>query len=220
MPGSFSATPETTSRLSFSPLSGMDLEELTLQRCRLDNNTTFGTLSALRVVGLAVQQHHDAPVRLVDVEPEPVVRLRQSALDDRRLSRPQSIKGKLINIDLAPDHPEKATTIADLAAALYYLPIEMYEYVVNTIEFQPYQGAMKGAIGHPANQGRQRLGYGFALGGAFCRGRGHGHELCLGADRGPDTDRDGLRRRAPTRWRLPTYCGNAGLSSSYYIQIA
>ena len=58
-----------------------------------------------------------------------------------------ALKGKPnIQIDLAPDQPEKATSVADLAASLYYLPVEMYEYVTNTIEFQPYAGAMKGAL--------------------------------------------------------------------------
>ena len=66
---------------------------------------------------------------------------------NRRPRRGWSIlRANSINIDLAPDHPENATTIAGLAADCYYLPIEMYQYVVNTIEYQPYAGAMKGPL--------------------------------------------------------------------------
>ncbi|MFZ5833744.1 MAG: hypothetical protein ACOY3P_26960, partial [Planctomycetota bacterium] len=56
------------------------------------------------------------------------------------------LAGKLIDVDLAPDHPERATTIGELAAALYKLPLKMYEYVLGTIEYQPYPGAMKGPL--------------------------------------------------------------------------
>jgi RHS repeat-associated protein len=57
-----------------------------------------------------------------------------------------SLKGRAIDVDVAPDRPEVATSIADLAARLYYLPLEMLEYVTNTIVFQPYSGAMKGPL--------------------------------------------------------------------------
>ena len=39
-----------------------------------------------------------------------------------------------------------AQTIQQLARDLYYLPIEIYQYVVNTIDFQPYSGEMKGPL--------------------------------------------------------------------------
>lgn len=57
-----------------------------------------------------------------------------------------SLKGRAIDVDVAPDRPEVATSIADLAARLYYLPLEMLEYVTNTVVFQPYAGAMKGPL--------------------------------------------------------------------------
>ena len=57
-----------------------------------------------------------------------------------------SLKGRAIDIDVAPDRPEVATSIADLAARLYYLPLKMLDYVTNTIVFQPYSGAMKGPL--------------------------------------------------------------------------
>jgi RHS repeat-associated protein len=57
-----------------------------------------------------------------------------------------TLKGKAIDVDVAADRPEAATSIADLAARLYYLPLDMLEYVTNTIVFQPYSGAMKGPL--------------------------------------------------------------------------
>ena len=57
-----------------------------------------------------------------------------------------SLKGRAIDVDVAADRPEVATSIADLAARLYYLPLEMLEYVTNTVVFQPYSGAMKGPL--------------------------------------------------------------------------
>ncbi|MFM8804399.1 MAG: DUF6531 domain-containing protein, partial [Planctomycetia bacterium] len=57
-----------------------------------------------------------------------------------------ALRGRAIDVDVAPDRPETATSIADLAARLYHLPLEMLEYVTNAIEFQPYTGAMKGPL--------------------------------------------------------------------------
>jgi RHS repeat-associated protein len=57
-----------------------------------------------------------------------------------------SLKGRAIDVDVAPDRPEVATSIADLAARLYYLPLKMLDYVTNTVVFQPYSGAMKGPL--------------------------------------------------------------------------
>ncbi|MCX7430028.1 MAG: hypothetical protein NTY17_03315 [Planctomycetia bacterium] len=57
-----------------------------------------------------------------------------------------SLRGRAIDVDVAPDRPEVATSIADLAARLYYLPLEMLDYVTNTVVFQPYVGAMKGPL--------------------------------------------------------------------------
>jgi autotransporter-associated beta strand protein len=57
-----------------------------------------------------------------------------------------TLRGRAIDVDVAPDRPETATSITDLAARLYHLPLEMLEYVTNTVEFQPYSGAMKGPL--------------------------------------------------------------------------
>ena len=57
-----------------------------------------------------------------------------------------SLKGRAIDVDVAPDRPEVATSIADLAARLYCMPLKMLDYVTNTVVFQPYSGAMKGPL--------------------------------------------------------------------------
>lgn len=61
------------------------------------------------------------------------------------LTDTSAIKALLIDTDLIPQHPELAETIPHLAAALYYSPIEIYEYLYNNFEYQPYDGLMKGA---------------------------------------------------------------------------
>jgi autotransporter-associated beta strand protein len=57
-----------------------------------------------------------------------------------------ALKGKAIDVDVAPDRPDIATDVGDLAGRLYYLPLKMLEYVTNTIAYQPYVGAMKGPL--------------------------------------------------------------------------
>jgi hypothetical protein len=55
------------------------------------------------------------------------------------------LAGRLIDIDIPPDRPDQAQTIAALADSLLNLPIEIFEYVVNNFSFEPYAGAKKGA---------------------------------------------------------------------------
>jgi len=56
------------------------------------------------------------------------------------------LAGKLISIDVPLDDPDAAKTVAEddavreLAERLYKLPLKMYEYVLNTIEFQRSSG--------------------------------------------------------------------------------
>ncbi|MEI7862779.1 MAG: transglutaminase domain-containing protein, partial [Planctomycetota bacterium] len=57
-----------------------------------------------------------------------------------------ALAGKAIDVDVAPDRPDIATTIDDLAARLYKLPLKMLEYVTNTVAYQPYVGGMKGPL--------------------------------------------------------------------------
>ena len=54
------------------------------------------------------------------------------------------LRGRLLHLDLPPLGIERATTIAEVAAALRYMPIAIYEWVYNHIEFEAYTGFMKG----------------------------------------------------------------------------
>jgi autotransporter-associated beta strand protein len=145
VPGDFSKRP--ASPLDLAPLADLpsSLTTLVLQDCGLVS-PAFPTLSHLESLDL----RYNSIVTLPSVTS--LSALSQLMVYGNPLSTTdnyhglQSIKGKLINIDLAPDRPERAQTIADLANACYYLPIEMYEYVLNTIEYQPYPGSMKGAL--------------------------------------------------------------------------
>ena len=57
-----------------------------------------------------------------------------------------ALKGMPISLDIPAHRADEAKTISGLAAALNYNPIEIFEYIVNTIEFEPYAGAKKGAL--------------------------------------------------------------------------
>ena len=61
------------------------------------------------------------------------------------------LKGKVLRVDLQPvglEAAERQTTasaaISAIAKSLHYLPLEIYEYVLNNYEFQLYAGFMKG----------------------------------------------------------------------------
>ena len=54
--------------------------------------------------------------------------------------------------------PIPTATYTALAAAFYNLPLEIYQYLVNTIQYQPYYGEMKGPLA-VLNPRRQRLGH-------------------------------------------------------------
>ena len=67
-----------------------------------------------------------------------------------------ALSGRLLTVDISPNDPQQvveninpanpAGTYTALAAAFYNLPIGIYQYLVNTIQYQPYQGAMKGPL--------------------------------------------------------------------------
>lgn len=62
------------------------------------------------------------------------------------------IKGRLLKLDLAPRNVtgakiDGATSISEIAAALYYLPLHIYEFVANEFEHQAYAGLMKSSLG-------------------------------------------------------------------------
>ena len=89
-----------------------------------------------------------------------------------------TLKGRAVNTDIPPHCPENAQTIDDLAKALNYSPIEMYEWVLNNIEYQPYC-AMKGA--QATLETRAGNDWDTAsLAGEFVVESRHFHELCFG----------------------------------------
>lgn len=55
------------------------------------------------------------------------------------------LKGKFIKTDLLPVGLEQADTVAEVAKALHYLPLDIYEYMLNNFRYQIYSGMMKGA---------------------------------------------------------------------------
>lgn len=55
------------------------------------------------------------------------------------------LRGALVTSDRTPVNADAAKTIAELAAALEYSPVEMYEWVYNNVDIQIYAGLMKGA---------------------------------------------------------------------------
>ena len=153
VPGDYAADMETLSDLS--PLMDLDnLTTLVLQGCGL-TDAALATLSsdsvqpdALESLDVRYNSLNSVPVEISDYLPSltSLYVYGNSAIADAPTTALTNLAGKVVNIDLEPNNPEGAATIADLAEALYYLPIEMYEYVLNTIEYQPYAGAMKGAL--------------------------------------------------------------------------
>ncbi len=103
----------TADLASLAPLTG--LETLDLRYNQITDVTPLASLHALHTLSLYAN-----PV--TDLSP---------------------LAGMLLRVDLPPNRPESATTIPDLARALHELPLEIYEYVLNTFAYQPYAGAMK-----------------------------------------------------------------------------
>ena len=135
---------------TLAPLSGLaNLTSLAIQGVGISDSVlnTLPSLPALQKLDVRYNNLAILPTGIANLP-----RLQQlllhgnSLLNDNPRSGLAALKGKLVDIDIAPDRPEIATGIADLAARLYYLPVEMLEYVTNTIVFQPYVGAMKGAL--------------------------------------------------------------------------
>lgn len=126
---------------SLAPLSGLgSLRTLVLQRAGLDDSelATLGNPGELESLDLRYNQL--TGVSAVAGLPS----LSSLLLYGNPMIDLSSLGGKLIRIDLPPEDVDHADTITELADALYNLPIEMYEHVVNTFEFEPYAGAMKG----------------------------------------------------------------------------
>ena len=148
------------------------LKSLTLQDCGLDGSelTTLalGGLTSLTSLDLRYNAIQTVLPAIANIPTLTNLYLYGNPLNTAPVSAtnptPQwcvSLAGKLLTVDIAPQDttkiienivpagPTAATTTATfraLAAAFYNLPIEIYQYLVNTIQYQPYNGAMKGPL--------------------------------------------------------------------------
>jgi hypothetical protein len=131
-------------------LSGLDnLQSLTLQGAGLTDSVldTLGSPAALESLDVRYNELEVIPQSIAELAGlSSLLVYGNSELTDNPRAGLQNLAGTLIDVDLPSDHPERATTIAELADALYNLPVRIYEYLVNTIEFQAYAGAMKGPL--------------------------------------------------------------------------
>jgi uncharacterized delta-60 repeat protein/RHS repeat-associated protein len=148
-----------------SPLSGLtNLKNLTLQDCDL-NDTSIATLlslPALQTLDLRYNAINTVPTAVASEPALTSLLLYGNPLGGNATQTwYASLSGRLLTVDIAPNDPQKviqdivpgsltaATTTATfqaLAAAFYNLPLEIYQYLVNTIQYQPYEGAMKGPL--------------------------------------------------------------------------
>jgi len=148
VPDDFSVQPERL--VSLASLTGLtNLKSLTLQHCGL----TDAALATLPL--LAGVETLDVRSNALTAVPAAVANLPglsrlfvhgNSSLTDSPRSGLAALKAKPIDVDVAADRPDAARTASELAAALYFLPIKIVEYVTNTIVFQPYTGLMKGSL--------------------------------------------------------------------------
>ena len=163
VPTDFSKPGSLTSLSLLSVLS--NLKSLTLQDCGL-NDTSIGTLPSLSALQTLDIRYND-----IDTVPSAVAAetnltsllLYGNPLNTSPVSGSDptptwcnSLRGKLLTVDIAPqdttsiiakiDPTQPTNTYKAVAAAFYNLPIEIYQYLLNTIKYQPYQGAMKGPL--------------------------------------------------------------------------
>lgn len=127
---------------TLAPLSGLEqLKSLTLQRADIDSTelASLGSLASLESLDLRYNDLSD----LVAISNFPS--LNALSVYGNPLDDVSALAGTLIDVDLPPIDLHKAQNIDELAASLHYLPIQIFEYVVNNFEFEPYDGAMKGA---------------------------------------------------------------------------
>jgi RHS repeat-associated protein len=135
---------------TLAPLAGLDsLTTLSLHDVGL-TDSTLATLPSLRALKSLDVRSNNLAVIPASVASHPLLTTLfvhgNPLLADNPRAGLAALKGLAIDVDVAPDRPEAAASVADLAARLYYLPLKMLEYVTNTVVFQPYAGAMKGPL--------------------------------------------------------------------------
>lgn len=148
IPGDFAGTPQGLS--SLAPLAGLpSLTVLSIQDVGLTDAAlaTLPSLPGLTRLDVRYNGLSAIPSAVASLPRlETLLVHGNPLLTDNPLTGLATIKGKAIDVDVAPNRPETAESVADLAARLYYLPLKMLEYVTNTIVFQPYAGVMKGPL--------------------------------------------------------------------------
>ena len=148
VPADFSIQPERLS--SLTSLGGLaNLKSLTLQHCGLTDAVlaTLPALAGLETLDVRANALTAIPALVANLPglSRLFVHGNQGLTDSPRTGL-ATLKGKPIDVDVAADRPDAARSAGELAAALYFLPIKIYEYVTNAIVFQPYVGAMKGPL--------------------------------------------------------------------------
>ena len=164
VPSSFAVPGHITDLSMLTGSSFPDLTNLTLQDCGLDD-TSINTLPNLPSLNLPALKTLDLRYNSINTVPSQVAD--QPTLTSLLLygnplggSAGQtwyaSLSGRLLTVDIAPQDTtgiianinpaSPTTTFTALANAFYDLPIEVYQYLVNTIQYQPYYGAMKGPL--------------------------------------------------------------------------
>ncbi len=150
-----------------SPLISLtQLKNLTLQDCGISNamlTTLPTTLTALTTLDLRYNSITTVPSQIASLPKLTNLFVYGNPLHTSPVSGSNptpmwcaALAGELLTVDIAPQDPQKiienidpanpTATYAALAADFYNLPIEIYQYLVNTIQYQPYGGAMKGPL--------------------------------------------------------------------------
>ena len=166
VPGNFADPGHLT---DLSPLAGLtNLKSLTLQDCGLNdgvlNNTSnsnpstaLPTLPALQTLDLRYNDINTVSTAVAQLPSLTSLLLYGNPLAGNATQTwYAALSGKLLRVDIAPQdttsiiaaiNPANPTaSYTALANAFYNLPLGIYQYLVNTIQYQPYYGAMKGPL--------------------------------------------------------------------------
>jgi RHS repeat-associated protein len=164
VPSNFANPGHLAGSSSFSQLNGLtNLKSLTLQDCGLNGSELSSLPSSLQTLDLRYNNIQAVPSQVASLPNLSSLFLYGNPLNTAPYSTSDPtptwcyyLKGKLFTVDIAPNNPQQVVdninpanptaTYQALAAAFYNLPIEIYQYLVNTIQYQPYQGERKGPL--------------------------------------------------------------------------
>ena len=163
VPSNFSAPGHLTDLSPLAPLT--NLKSLTLQDCGLNDNSiqTLPSQPALQMLDLRYNSITTVPSEVASLPKLTNLFVYGNPLNTNPVSSYYptpvwcaSLAGELLTVDIAPNDPQKVmdnidpsntfAAYAGLDADFYNLPLEIYQYLVNTIQYQPYYGAMKGPL--------------------------------------------------------------------------